>query len=157
MRHAERVTRRACSKHGVGGATSPLRIGPIGIEPEPQGDADRVRQGFHQRNRAVDAAAHRNSNPPRQPRRPKHRPDRIGQGINRKRFTANSGSLEQSQPNERTIETRSISLDNPIAIDANTNKRELSAPRGISNQLDHRFRLAPIAASAGSAGARRNG
>ena len=70
VRHAERVTGRASSEDRVGRAASTLSVGPVGIEPEAQSNADRVRQRLEQRHRAVDTAAHRNGNrapPPEEP------------------------------------------------------------------------------------------
>jgi len=61
----ERMASCACSKNSIGRATGALRVGPVGIEPEPQGDANRVRQRLEQRNGTVNAATHRNSNAPR--------------------------------------------------------------------------------------------
>ena len=71
-----------------------------------------------------------------------------------KRLPANGSSLEQSQPNKRTIEPGSISLDNALAIKRQPHKRELGTTRRITNELNHKLRLAAIPASAGSAGAR---
>src|SRR5439155_5785854 len=64
VRDAERVARRTGSENRIGRATGALRVGPVGIEPEPQRDADRVRQELEQRNGAVNAAAHCNRDPP---------------------------------------------------------------------------------------------
>src|SRR4029077_17600151 len=38
VRNAERITRRPCSKDGVGRAAGALRVGTVRIEPEPQRD-----------------------------------------------------------------------------------------------------------------------
>src|SRR3989442_7009370 len=113
----ERMTSSACSKDRIGRAASTLGIGPVRIEPEPQSDADRVRQRLEQRNGTVDASTHRNCNAPNRPRRPKDRPNRISERINGKRLPPNGSSLERRQPNERTLEPRSISLDNALPVE----------------------------------------
>ncbi len=146
---AERVTRRACGKNRIGRAASTLRVGPVGIEPKPQSDADRVRQRLEQRHRAVDSAAHRNRNPSGQPRSPKSRPDRVSERIDRERLPTNGSSLEQSQPNKRTIEPGSIGTDDPLTVEAESHECKVCAPRRVSNELNHKLRLAAIPASAG--------
>src|SRR5207247_8433117 len=42
VREAERMTRSTGSKHRIGRAAGTFRVGPVGIEPEPQGDTDRI-------------------------------------------------------------------------------------------------------------------
>lgn len=154
MGDTERVTGRACSKDGIGRAAGTLRIGPIGIEPKPQSDADRIRQRLEQRHCTVDAATHRNRNPSDRPRSAKNGPDRVGERIDSKRLPTNGSSLEQSQPDKRTIEPRSIGLDNALTIKDEPHERKLGSTRRITKELEHKLRLAAIAASAGSAGAR---
>jgi hypothetical protein len=152
--HAERVARGARSQNGIGGAAGTLGVRPVRIEPEPQSDADRIRQRLQQRDCAVDTAAHRNGNTAGHPRSAKNRPDRVGERIDRKRLPTNGSSLEQSQSNERTIKPGSISLNNAFAVELKPNKREFVTARRITNQFNHELRLAAIAASAGFAGAR---
>ena len=131
VRHAERVTGRASREDCVGRAASTLSVRPVGIEPEAQSNADRVRQRLEQRHRAVDTAAHRNSHAPSSPRRTKNGPDRVGERIDGKRLPTNRSSLQQRQPNKRTIEPRSISLNNPLTVKTKPHKRELR-PRAES-------------------------
>jgi hypothetical protein len=138
VRNAERVTRGTGSENRIGRATGALRVGPVRIEPEPQRDADGVRQGLEQRNGAVDTAAHRNRDPPGRTWRPKDGPDRVGKGVNSERLAPDRRSLEQRQSNERPIEPRSISLDNALSIEPKPHERKLSATRRISNELQHR-------------------
>jgi len=154
MGHAERVTRGARSKDSIGRAAGTLGVGPVRIEPEPQSDADRIRQRLEQCDCAVDTAAHRNGNAPRQPRSAKNRPDRVGKRIDRKRLPTNRSSLQQSQSNERTIEPGSVSLNNALAIELKPHEREFVTTRRITNKLNHELRLAAISASVGFAGAR---
>jgi len=132
------VARRTGSENGIGRATGALRVGPIGIEPEPQRDADGVRQGLEQRNGAVDTAAHSNGNATGRTRSPKHRPDRIRERINSECLPTNGSSLEQSQPNKRTLQARSISLDDALTVERKAHERKVSTPSRISNELQHR-------------------
>jgi hypothetical protein len=148
------VTRRTGCENSIGRATGALRVGPVRIKPEPQRDADRVRQGLEQRNGTVDTTTHRDGNPSDRPRSPKHRPDRVGKRINSECRPTHRSSLEQSQPNKRTLEPRSISLDDPFAVELEPNKSEFGTTRRITDELNHKLRLAAIPASAGSAGAR---
>jgi hypothetical protein len=152
--HAERVARGARSKNGSGRAASPLGVRPVGIEPEPQSDTDRIRQRLEQRDCAVDTAAHRNGNATGHPGSAKNRPDRVGERINSERLPTNRSSLEQSQSNKRTIKPGSINLNNALAIKNEPHESELRTTRRITNELNHKLRLAAISASAGSAGAR---
>ena len=152
--HAQRVTCRAGSKDRVGRAADPLGVRPVGIKPEPQSDTDRIRQRLEQRDRTVDTAAHRNGNTPGRPRSTKNRPDRVGERIDSERLPTNRSSLEQSQSNKRTIKPGSISLNNALAIKNEPHQSELGTTRRITNELNHKLRLAAIAASAGFAGAR---
>ncbi|MGZ4414708.1 MAG: hypothetical protein ACXVRZ_10110, partial [Gaiellaceae bacterium] len=62
--------------------------------------------------------------------------------------------LEQRQPNKRTIEPGSLSLNNALAIKDEPHERKIGTTRGITNELNHKLRLAAIPASAGFAGAR---
>jgi hypothetical protein len=154
VRDAERVTCSACGKDRIGRAAGTFCVGPVGIEPEPQSDADRVRQRLEQRDSAVDTPAHRNRNPSDRPRSPKDRPDRVSERIDGERLPTNRSSLEQGQPNKRTIKPRSIGTDNPLAVVREPHECEVCAPRRVTNELNHKLRLAAIPASAGSAGAR---
>jgi hypothetical protein len=154
MGHTERVTGGACSKDGIRGAAGTFRIGPIGIKPKPQSDADRIGERLEQCDSRVDTPTHRNRNPSNRSRSPKGRPNRVSKRIDSERLPTNRSSLEQSQPNNRTIEPGSISLDNALAVKNEPHERKVSAPRRITNELNHKLRLAAMPASAGSAGAR---
>ena len=154
MGHAERVAGRASSEDSVGRAASTLSVRPLGIKPEPQSDTDCIRQRPEERDCAVDTAAHRNGNATGHPRSAKNRPDCIGERISGERLPTNGSSLEQSQPNERTIEPGSISLNNALAIKDKPHERKIGTTRRITNELNHELRLAAIPASAGCAGAR---
>ena len=59
VRKAQPMAGLARSDHRLRRAAGALGVGAVGIEPEAERDADRVPAGAQQRNRAVDAAAHR--------------------------------------------------------------------------------------------------
>ncbi len=62
VRHAERVTGRPRRPHRLRRAAGALAVGRAGVDPQPQGDADRLEAGLdrlQQRDRRVDAARHR--------------------------------------------------------------------------------------------------
>ena len=77
--------------------------------------------------------------------------DRIRDRINRKRFAAHGRSLEQRQTNKRSLQPRSISLDDAVTVEGQCDERELGPPSGIANDTNHEARLATFAASAGFA------
>ncbi|HEY8726129.1 MAG TPA: hypothetical protein VIL91_05440 [Gaiellaceae bacterium] len=148
------MTRRACSKDRIGRAAGSLGIGPVRIEPEPQSDTDRIRQRLEECDSRVDTATHRNRNPSDRPRSPKNGPDRVSKRIDSERLPTNRSSFEQGQPDKRTIKPGSISRDNALAIKLKPHKSEFGTTRRVTDELNHKLRLAAIAASADSAGAR---
>ena len=154
MRDTERVTRLARGDHRLRRAARALGVRALGIEPEAQRHADRVRQRAQESNGAVDAAAHRDDDAARRVRCAKRRADRIRKRVSGKRLPADRGRLQQRQPNKRPVEPSSIRLDDAIVFDRQSNKSELRATSGISKKLCHEFRLAIFPASAGSASAR---
>src|SRR5207247_3830888 len=81
-------------------------------------------------------------NPSERPRSPKDRPDRVSERVDSKRLPTNGSRLEQRQPNKRTIETGSISLKNALPVVREPHEREVGAPRRVSNELNHKLRLA---------------
>jgi hypothetical protein len=87
-------------------------------------------------------------------RRLKDRPDRVRKRVDRQRLATNGSSLDQRQANQRTVEPSRVRLDDPIAINRKPNKSEFSPASRITNNANHRTRLATSAASAGFAGAR---
>jgi hypothetical protein len=127
------MARVAGRDHGLRRAAGALGVGPVGIEPEPERDPDRIRQRPEQGDRAVDAAAHRNGNPTRRPRRTEDGPDRIRQRVHRERLTTNSGSLEQGKPDQGALQAGRVGVDNPIAVDRQPNERKLSSTGRISD------------------------
>jgi hypothetical protein len=87
-------------------------------------------------------------------RRAENGADRIRQRVGCERLSSDRGSLEQSQSNQIAVEPCCVSVDDPVTLKPESHESELGAARGIAEKLSHEFRLASIAASAGSAGAR---
>ena len=74
--HAERVAGLARGPHGLGRAARALPVGRLGIDPQPQGHADRLipaSTAFGQRDGRVDAAAHGHDDAARRRPRAEHR------------------------------------------------------------------------------------
>ena len=111
VREPEPMARLARRDHGGGRAARALGARAGGIEPEPQGDADRVRSGAQERHRTVDAAAHRDGDPSRGGRGGERRRDRIRKRIRSERLAGHRCRLEQREADERPLEARRIRLD----------------------------------------------
>ena len=144
VRQAEPVARLPRGDHRAGGAAGTLTVGPGGIHPEPQRHTQRAWSGAQERNGAVDAAAHRDGDPVGVRVRPEDRPERVGERVDRERLAADGRGLEQRQAGERTVETGRVRLDDPVVLDRQTNERELRASRGVTENFDHRVRLAAL-------------
>ena len=111
------VSRAAITASGEQQARSESR--PLGIEPEPERDADRVRPGAQERDRAVDAAAHRHRDPAGGGRCAEDRPERVRQRVDRERLAADRGGLEQRQARAgRASRPVGVGIDDPVAVDA---------------------------------------
>ena len=137
MREPERVAGLPCRDHGLRRAAGTLRVGAGGIEPEPQRDPDRARTGAQQRHGAVDAAAHRDCDPPRIGCRGEDLGERVRECIGGERLARHGGGLEQRQPGERPREPGRVRVDDPVAVDRKPHERELLASCGVSDDLDH--------------------
>ena len=138
------MTGRARCKHRFGGTAGALRSRPVGIQPEPKRDAHGIRQRAKQCHRAVDAPAHRNRGARRRRRSSKHWSERVRKRVDRERLAADGRGLEQRQAGERTVETGRVRLDDPVVLDRQTNERELRTSRGVTENFDHRVRLAAL-------------
>ena len=101
VRQAELVAGRAGGEHRLGRAARALGVGPLRIEPEPQRDADRLRARAEERDRAVDAAAHRDRDALRVGLGAEHLPERVRERVDRELVAADRGCLEQGQTFER--------------------------------------------------------
>ena len=119
-------------------------LGPAGIEPEPQGDADRVRGGAEERDRAVDPAAHRYRDASRRGRRGEHGRDRVRERIGGERLAGHGRRLEQREAGQRLLETRRVRLDDDVVLDDQPNGGVVLAARGVADQFEqrHAVRLA---------------
>jgi hypothetical protein len=142
VRDSEPVAGPAGGDHGLGRAAGALGIGPLRVEPEAQGDADRVSTRAQQGDRAVDAAAHRD----RHPAGPRGRMENGAQGVrervDRELVAAHRRRLEQRQSLERPLETVGLRAHDPIALHGQADVRPAAAARGIANGFDHSLRLA---------------
>ena len=138
VRQAERVTRLARGDHGVRRAAGALRVRAGRVEPEPQGHADRLRPGAEERDRAVDAPAHGDRDPPRRGLGPKRGRERVRERVGGERLPRDGGGLEQRQSLERAREPGRVGGDDPVAVHRQPDERELLAARRVSEQLEHR-------------------
>src|SRR6185437_16904027 len=84
----------------------------------------------------------------------KHRPERVREGVDCECLAADRGCLEQGEPDKRPLEPGRVSVDDPVAVDGQADKRKVRTARRIPEELHHKIRLATIAASAGSSSAR---
>ena len=132
VRDAETMACLACGDHGLGRAARTLGVGPVGIEPEAKRHADRVRQRAQERDRAVDAAAHRHRRPARLRLGAEDRPERIGERVDRERLAGDRRGLEQRQAGERPVEPRCVRLDDAVAVDEEPNRSPLAVAGGVS-------------------------
>ncbi len=137
VRQPEPVAGLARGDHGVGRAARALRVGPLGIEPEAQRDADRVRHRAQQRDGAVDAAAHRDRRAAGTRLGAEHRPERGRERVDRERLAADGRSLEQRQSDEPAVEPFRVRRDDPVAVDGELHRGPVAVARGISEGLDH--------------------
>ena len=139
MRQAERVAGLARGDHGLGRAAGALGVGPLRVEPEPQRDADRVGPGAQQRDRAVDAAAHRDGDAARRAAR-RGRPARA-----RSRARPRRASRRRPRP-PRAASARASGRSSPSRVGARRSGRRRPQPderpapvaRRVSDDLDHR-------------------
>ena len=73
----------------------------VRVLPEPERDADRVRPGAQERDRAVDAAAHRDGDPSRRGLRDEDLAERGRERLDGERLAADRRRFEQRQTGER--------------------------------------------------------
>ncbi len=118
MRQAQPVACLARCDHRLGGAACSIGVRPLGVEPEAKRHPDRVPARPEQCDRAVDAAAHRDSGASRLRRGAEDRPERVCERIGRQCLAANRRSLEQCEPDDRPLEARRIRFDDAVAVHA---------------------------------------
>ena len=95
VRQPERVAELPRRDDGRRRAARPLGVRPVGIEPEPERDADRVRAGAEKRDRAVDSAAHRDRHAPGRRRGAEDGRDRVRERVDGERLAADGRRPEQ--------------------------------------------------------------
>ena len=137
VRQPERVAGRARREHGFGRAAGALAVGPFGVEPEPERHADRVRPGLEQGDGAVDAAAHRDRDPPRVRRSAEDRPERVRERVHGQLVAADRGCLEQGQSLERPREPFGLRTDDAVPLDRQADECPAAVAGGVSDDLDH--------------------
>ena len=101
----------------------------------------------HERNGAVDAAAHRHRDAAGIRLRTKHLAERVGEGVRGKRLARHGRSLEQGQAGERALEPVCVCVDDPVSLYRQPDERYLAVARRIPNDLDHELRLAACSAT----------
>src|SRR5262249_6920296 len=117
VRNAERVAGRPRGKDRLGRAAGALGVRPLRVAPEPQRHAGRVPGLAQKRDRAVDAAAHRDRDATRLRRGAEDRPDRVRKRVERELVTADGGGLEQRQALERALEPLRVRARDSLAVD----------------------------------------
>ena len=128
--------------HGVRRATGALGVRACRIEPEPEGHAERVLARAVERDRAVDAAAHRHRDPIGARGGAERGRDGVRDRIRRERLARNGGRFEEAQPRERALHAGSVRLDDAVALDEKARDGEAVPARGVTDELDgHRSRL----------------
>ena len=129
VRQAQAVTRLARCEHGAGGAARALAVGPSRIDPQAQRHTYGVRARAQQRNRAVYAAAHGDSDSVLIRSRAKDRRDRVCERVDGKRRASDRRRLEQGQALQRPLEPRRVRGDDPVPVNSESDERELVAAR----------------------------
>ena len=137
VRDAERMAGLTRGDHRLRRAAGALGVRPGGIEPEPQRDPDRLRPRPQQRDRAVDAAAHRDRDPARVGLGTEDLAERVRERVGGEGLTRDRGGLEQREPVERALEPGRVGGDDPVAVDREPHERELFAACGVSEHLEH--------------------
>ena len=148
VRQPEPVARLARGDHGCGRAADALGARPRRVEPQAQRHPDRVRRRPEQRDGAVDAAAHGDRNPAGVGSGREDRADRIRERVRGEDVARHRRGLEEGEPGERALEARSVSVDDPVAVDEQPHEAVLVAAGGIADQLEgrHGVRLARVRA-----------
>ena len=90
-----------------------------------------------ERNRRVDAAAHRHRDPAGVGARADDRPEGVRERVHGQRLAADRGRLEQREPAQVVRQAVRVGVDDPVAVDPEPDERELRAARRVSDQLAH--------------------
>ena len=149
MRQAEAVAGRARGQHGLGRAAGALGIGAVRVEPEAQRRADGLEARLadaEERDRAVDAAAHRDHDPVLLGGRRDDLRERLVQRVAGERWRCDRGGLERRQAGkrgEKLVDARAFSpglVDAPL-VDPQPDPGEVAVTCSCSGGL-HRARVA---------------
>ena len=68
--------------------------------------------------------------------------ERVRERVDRELVAADGGRLEQRQAVERPLQPLGLGADDPVSLDGQPHERPAPVTRGISDDLDHRSRLA---------------
>ena len=137
VRDAAVVTRLTGGPDGLGRAARPLRVGPFGVGPEAERHADRARPGPQERNRTVDAAAHRHGHAVARRRGAEHRPEGARERVDGQRLPPDRRRLEQAQAAQVGIEPVGVGVDDPLAVDAQPDEGPAAITRRVAGNLEH--------------------
>jgi hypothetical protein len=88
-----------------------------------------VSSGAQKGDGAVDAPAHRDSDPGWLGRGSKDLSERVRKRVSRKGFARHGRRLEQAQPRERPLEALGVGIDDPIAVHRQPDECDLAVPR----------------------------
>ena len=143
MREAERVTRGAGGRNGLRRAARTLGRRPGRVLPEPKGYADRIRSRAEQRDRTVDAPAHRDHGTAGSRDGPKDLSQCRCERLDRERLAGHRSRLQQCQPDERTVEAGRVCSSDAVSVDAETHGGPIAVPRRVADDLHpcHAVRL----------------
>ena len=110
---------------------------PLGIGPEPERDADGVRPRAQERDRGVDAAAHRHRDAAGGGRCAEDRAERVRQRVDRERLAADRRGLEERQAPQVAIETLGVGIDDPLAVHTQADECPAPVARRVTAYLVH--------------------
>ena len=102
-----------------------------------------------QRDRAVDAAAHRDGDAPGIKLGAEYRPERVRERVDGELVAPHGGSLEERQAGERAVKPFRLGADDPVPLDRQADERPTVVAGGVSGDLDHHPRLARRKANGG--------
>ena len=100
-----------------------------------------MRACLQQRDRAVDAAAHRDRHAAAVARRVERRRERIGERVCGQQLAADRGRLEQGQAAQVAVEARRVGIDDQPVLDLEAHGRPIFATSRIADELRHGARV----------------
>ena len=143
MRNPERMAGRAGCRHGRGRAARALGARPRRVLPEAKCHSDRARAGAQERDCAVDAAAHRDCDPPGVGLRDEDLPERGRERLDGERIAPDGRGLEQAQAGQGPVEPVGVRAHDALAVDCEPHGRPVAVLRRVSEDvMSHPLRLA---------------